>query len=324
MPIFEITHDAITPVPMTTFESEGITERADLQRLLRSNIGAVVPECFVLAEEYAEWADAKRRIDLLCIDSDANLVVVELKRTEDAGQADLQAIRYAAMISLMTFDDAVNARAKYFKKTPDEAKQDILGFLNWDIPQKDKFAQDVRIILVSAEFSKEVTSTALWLYEKGLDVRCVRLKPYKVADKVLVDIQQIIPLPEATDYQNQLRKKEEEERQSRNSGAKRPNFRFSMIDIQPGTVLTHYIDPTQTCIVNDDQNVKFRGSDMSLTHSAGIVLKEKGRSPSVAGTDYWGIEKDGKWMSLSDLRDQAEKAKLSGQAFDTATVAEPK
>src|ERR1035441_3063767 len=105
MPIFEITHDAITPVPMTTFESEGITERADLQRLLRSNIGAVVPECFVLAEEYAEWADAKRRIDLLCIDSDANLVVVELKRTEDAGQADLQAIRYAAMISLMTFDN---------------------------------------------------------------------------------------------------------------------------------------------------------------------------------------------------------------------------
>ena len=35
--------------------------------------------------------------NLLCIDREANLVVVELKRTEDGGHMDLQAIRYAAM-----------------------------------------------------------------------------------------------------------------------------------------------------------------------------------------------------------------------------------
>ena len=80
-----------------------------MQRILRTNIGAIAPDCYVLAEEYCDWADSKRRIDLLCIDSDANLVVVELKRTEDGGHADLQAIRYAAMISPMTFDEAVNS-----------------------------------------------------------------------------------------------------------------------------------------------------------------------------------------------------------------------
>lgn len=217
MPIFEITHEAITAVPVTTFEREGIAERGDLQRILRSNVGAIAPDCLVLAEEYGDWADAKRRIDLLCIDSEANLVVMELKRTEDGGHADLQAIRYAAMISVMTFDDAVNAHAAYLKKSVEEARQAILDFLKWESPQKEEFAQEVRVVLVSAEFSKELTSTALWLSKKGIDVRCVRLKPYKIADRTLVDIQQIIPLPEAADYQSQLRKKEEEERQSRSS-----------------------------------------------------------------------------------------------------------
>lgn len=316
MPIFEITHEAITAVPVTTFEGEGILERSDLQRILRSNVGAITPDCFVLAEEYGDWADAKRRIDLLCIDSDANLVVVELKRSEDGGHADLQAIRYAAMISVMTFDDAVNAHSAYLKKSAEEARQAILDFLKWESPRKEEFAQDVRIVLVSAEFSKELTSTALWLSKKGIDVSCVRLKPYRIADRVLVDIQQIIPLPEAADYQNQLRKKEEEERQSRSSGARRPNFHFSMVGIQPGTILVHYIDPKETCVVKDDRMVNFRGHEMSLSQSAGIVLKEHNLSDSVAGTDYWML--NGK--CLSDLRLEAEKADASGQPPDQATV----
>lgn len=303
MPIFEITHDAITPVGETTFSGEGIAERQDLQRILRTNVSAIAPDCYVLAEEYCDWADSKRRIDLLCIDSIANLVVIELKRTEDGGHADLQAVRYAGMIHLMTFEDAVNTHASYLKKSADEAKQAILDFLKWGNPQEEEFAQDVRIVLVSAEFSKEVTSTAIWLNEKGLDMRCVRLKPYKIADRVLVDIQQVIPLPEAADYQNQLRKKVEEERLSRDSKTRRSNFRFSMLNIPPGTVLVHYTDPKETCTVSDDRNVMFRGQVMSLSQSAGIVLKEHDQSDSVAGTDYWML--DGKCLSY--LRVQAEK-----------------
>ncbi len=101
MPIFEITPDALVRVDETTFSSKGITERGDLQRLLRQNIDVIAKGCYVLADECGDWSDSKRRIDLLCLDPDANLVVVELKRTEDAGHAELQAIRYAAMIHLI-------------------------------------------------------------------------------------------------------------------------------------------------------------------------------------------------------------------------------
>ena len=218
MSIFEITSDALVRVDKTTFSSKGITE-GDLQRLLRQNIGAIDKGCYVLAKEYGNWGDSNRKIDLLCLDVDANLVVVELKRTEDAGHGELQAIRYAAMIHLMTFEEAVNAHAEYRKVSteearPEEARQAILEFLGWESVNEAEFAKDVRIVLVSADFKKEITSVAIWLSEKkGIDFRCVRMTPYTLGDKVLVDIQQIVPLPEAQAYQVQLRKKVEEERQ---------------------------------------------------------------------------------------------------------------
>jgi len=43
---------------------------------------------------------------------------------------------------------------------------------------------------------------------------------------------------------------------------------------------------------------------MSLSHAAGIVMKRKGLSDQVAGTDYWTL--DG--VTLWDLRNQAELA----------------
>ena len=98
MPIFEITQSAIRKLSETTFSAAGVRERADLQRLLRSNIEVVSPDTLVISEEFGEWEDSRRRIDLLGLDRDANLVVIELKRTEDGGHMELQAIRYAGML----------------------------------------------------------------------------------------------------------------------------------------------------------------------------------------------------------------------------------
>jgi RecB family endonuclease NucS len=90
----------------TNFGIEGIMERKDIQRLLSEQISVLDESLMVIAEEFGDWLDSSRRIDLLCIDSDANLVVVELKRTEDGGLMELQALRYAAMVSAMTFSSS--------------------------------------------------------------------------------------------------------------------------------------------------------------------------------------------------------------------------
>jgi RecB family endonuclease NucS len=107
MSLYEITSDNLTKVTPTTFDRAGLRERTDLQRLLRKQIDVILPDTLVIAEEFGEWEESKRRIDLLGLDREANLVVIELKRTEDGGHMELQAIRYAAMVSKMTFERAV-------------------------------------------------------------------------------------------------------------------------------------------------------------------------------------------------------------------------
>jgi RecB family endonuclease NucS len=98
MAIFEVTADRLIELPPTTFATHGFRERGDLQRLLRAQADIIAPDVLVISEEFGDWEDSRRRIDLLGIDKQANLVVVELKRTDDGGHMELQAIRYAAMV----------------------------------------------------------------------------------------------------------------------------------------------------------------------------------------------------------------------------------
>src|SRR2546421_3564470 len=180
MALYEITTDNLSKVAETSFDFVGVRERTDLQRLLKKQIEVIAPETLVIAEEFGEWEESKRRIDLLGLDKNANLVVIELKRTEDGGHMELQAIRYAAMVSKMTFEKAVDIYGSYLSKngSDTDARAAILEFLEWEEPKEDAFAQDVRIVLVSANFSKEVTTAVLWLNEHDLDIRCIRLTPY--------------------------------------------------------------------------------------------------------------------------------------------------
>ncbi len=203
MAIYEFSESGIREIERTTFVERGIRERRDIQRLLRERIEIILAETLVLAEEFGEWDASRRRIDLLCLDKEANLVVVELKRTEDGGHMDLQSIRYGAMVSTMTFDQAVDIHGEFLDRLGSkvDARRNILEFLEWEEPDEDLFAQDVRVVLVSAEFSKELTTSVLWLNDKGIDIRCIKKEPYHDGEKTLLDIQQVIPLPEAEQYQ---------------------------------------------------------------------------------------------------------------------------
>lgn len=62
-------------------------------------------------------------------------------------------------------------------------------------------------------------TTVLWLNQfEGLDIRCVQLLPYKVGERVLLDVRQIVPLPEATDYQVRVRRKERQRERAQRDG----------------------------------------------------------------------------------------------------------
>jgi Domain of unknown function (DUF4268) len=217
MPIYRVSATSIAKVAETTFAEEKLLERGDLQRLLKADISVLSPDLMVIADEYGEWEDSKRRIDLLCLDKQSCLVVIELKRTEDGGHMELQAIRYAAMVSSMTFDQLVDAHARFIGG--DEAHQKaefaILSFLGWDSPSDGSLSDEVKIILVAANFSIELTTAVLWLNKRDLDITCIRLKPYRLDGHILLDVQQIIPLPEAAVYETKIRAQQQESRRAK-------------------------------------------------------------------------------------------------------------
>jgi hypothetical protein len=68
MAIYELTADKLQVASETTFAQFGIRERGDLQRLLRDQIGVIAPDTLVITEEFGEWEDSRRRIDILALD----------------------------------------------------------------------------------------------------------------------------------------------------------------------------------------------------------------------------------------------------------------
>lgn len=216
MPLFRMTSDAFEKVPATSFSQEGLRERQDLQRLLRADISVVDPSLMVIAEEFSEWEDSSRRIDLLCLDQKARLVVVEIKRTEDGGHMELQAIRYAAMVSAMTLEQLISAHARYIKgeDSYQRAEAAVLSHLGFEMPTDGALTGEVRTILIASDFSKEITTSVMWLNSFGLDITCMRLRPFRVDGHLLIDLQQIIPLPEAADYETKLRAQKEEKQRA--------------------------------------------------------------------------------------------------------------
>ena len=223
MAIYRMAEDkeSLTRIADTSFGQEGVLEREDLQRILRDQPDILEPGLFVITEEFGDWADSNRRIDLLCLDAGGRLVVVELKRGETGEHMDLQSIRYAAMVSTITLQQAISAHQDYLDKRgiEEDAEERVKGHL--ENPESLGFSiAQPRVVLVSEGFSSELTTCVLWLNSNGLDIACIRMQPYRNRAEILVETSQVIPLPEAADYFVRIRERENEVQKQRTDSSK--------------------------------------------------------------------------------------------------------
>lgn len=191
-------------VDKVTFEAKNRQER-DLQHAIRDAPGVLEEGLFIVAEEYSNWEESGRSIDLLALDSEGRLVVIELKRTLTGNHMDLQAVRYAAMLANMTFAQVVEAHKDYLvgrgeEEGAEEGIRDYLGELDGEIDSSVP-----RILLASGDFSLELTTSVLWLNDNGLDITCVRLDLHRIGEDLYLSSSQVIPIPQAGDYQIRVR-----------------------------------------------------------------------------------------------------------------------
>jgi hypothetical protein len=199
----------------TDLKSHNILERQDLEKWVEENPDIVGEELLVVTTEYDKFDKTDERLDLLAIDKEGNLVVLELKRDDSGKTAELQAIKYAAYCSTLTFNDIIELHRQYLTKKgkpvdSDGARQRITQFVSDEF---EELNDKPRIILVSREYRPEVTASILWLRKFGVDIRCVKLTPYELnKNTVAFESTILIPLPEAEDFIIKSEKKENAER----------------------------------------------------------------------------------------------------------------
>lgn len=225
--LYSITTDLsqVAPVSPTSFTALNIWERRHLQEWIRNNPEILGEKLLIVSIEFDRFSNSDDRLDLLALDEDGNLVVIELKRDPAAGFADLQSIRYAAMVSSMTIETLIPHFIAYNKKycnesiSTTEANEKIRSFITNE--SFTEFSNKPRIILGSEGFSTEITTTVLWLRQSGIDITCVKITPYHFNNQSVIVPNIIIPLQEAKQYLIEIQIKEGERAQATRKNAPR-------------------------------------------------------------------------------------------------------
>jgi hypothetical protein len=226
--MFTVNHQTnrISPVRTKKFSELGFTERKHLQEWLAHEPSALGEELLIIQKEFDGFDDTRERLDLLALDKDGNLVIIENKLDDSGRDVVWQALKYASYCASLTKAQIVEIYQQYLDRyepvtgevdllnAPASASARICEFL--DAPDLDELKLNLgnsqRIMLVAANFHKEVTSTALWLLGQGISIACFKITPYSLGEQLLINIDQIIPTPEAKELMIGINAKEAEEK----------------------------------------------------------------------------------------------------------------
>ncbi len=210
-------NNRIYPIETQSFSEMGFREREHLQEWLANEPDALGEELLIIQKEFDGFDDTKERLDLLALDKNGQLVLIENKLDDSGRDVVWQALKYAAYCSSLKSSQIVDIFKSYLDRYCDgqgaTAEGRICEFL--DSADLDETilneGSSQRIILVAANFRKEVTSTVLWLLNHGISMKCIKVTPFELEEDLILDVQQIIPTPEVQEYMIGLSDKDRSE-----------------------------------------------------------------------------------------------------------------
>ena len=234
------TANRINPLEVKRFSDLGFTERKHLQEWLENSPQALTQgdgdELLIIQKEFDGFDDTRERLDLLAIDKEGNLVIIENKLDDSGRDVVWQALKYASYCANLKkqqvveiFQRYLNQKAQNEGTTPADAESVLLEFLQADDLQSVQLntLKSQRLILVAAHYRKEVTNTVLWLSQFGVNCQCFKVTPYQAGAELFLNVEQIIPTPEASDFMIGMMAKEAEEKSASNEQKSRHTLRLS-------------------------------------------------------------------------------------------------
>lgn len=238
--------NSITPLAVKSFSELSFNERQHLQEWLEKHPQALSQgttkeererdEILIIQKEFAGFDDTRERLDLLAIDKEGNLVIIENKLDDSGRDVVWQALKYASYCASLKnqqvaeiFQRYLNQKAQQEGGEPADAEKVLLDFLQADDLESLQLntSKSQRLILVAANYRKEVTSTVLWLSQFGVTCQCFKVTPYQSGEELFLSVEQIIPTPEASDFMISMMAKDAEEKSASKEEKNRHTLRLA-------------------------------------------------------------------------------------------------
>ncbi len=133
---------------------------------------------------FAGFTDTQERLDLLALDKEGRLVIIENKLDDTGRDVTWQALKYASYCAGLRTENVCAIFQEHLQKSGQDgaAAELIADFLGVgdlaDVTLNRGLTQ--RIMLIAANFRKEVTSTVLWLMNFRLQVQCFKVTPWSM------------------------------------------------------------------------------------------------------------------------------------------------
>ncbi len=266
-----------------TFKQWGLKE-GDLEDFICEHPEVLFEdETCILVGRHA--TDKNKKInDLMALDSEGNLILIELKRDASdivsrSEALEFQAIRYcASLANLKTTEDLAKASyAAYLKKyssdyngqlTPQErAVKQLNEFLKKN-GSDDHFNEKQRIVLVASSFDDSTLSACAWLIKNGVDLKLVSITPIETNGIKQLDVNVVMPTKDESEYFIDLVKNEDENNTSKGKVTRTSKPKMDKLMewgiVGVGTNLFIKGHPEETARIVDDKNVEFNGEKISF------------------------------------------------------------
>jgi hypothetical protein len=198
--LFTVDSSKATPAVQITLADAGLKEREHLQEWVIGHPEILGAGVMIVTFEFDRWKTTsgpppQDRLDILGLDETGHLVVAELKRGVAPDSVEMQAIKYAAMVSRFSLEALADRHAKYLSGRGQPcSSEEALGLLLAHAEEiTGETLKQPRIVLLAESYPKVISAVAVWLGEMGVEFSLMQYQAYKTANELLLSVSQIYP-----------------------------------------------------------------------------------------------------------------------------------
>lgn len=215
---------ASVPRPLEPVPFSGRVDELTLEKWIAESPDLVGEPLLLLGRQLADFQEDQDRLDILAIDTDGEIVLIELKVSENFRVTDLQALAYAGAYATqatnqlaetlrwyLSRSDATNGGSAPVTVSTENARQVIVDFLEIDDFSVWEPSQRVRIKLIAPRFPARVLKSVKWLGDVyGMPIEAIAVRLFEQgADDYAIAFERVLPLPGEDEFDMTVRQREE-------------------------------------------------------------------------------------------------------------------